>query len=158
MAMDEPSVFAESSKLGAELPVGLSRTRMAGAPCAASNVGKDGSIPRLAPSARTRLLMVATLFGMPYRVMRCAQACNAEIYVLGTSGAWPLRFSRYCRRFFPSDCIVHGDRDEALALEINHLVQKLGITMVLPADAPSTRALIACGDLLRSTLLSNAKP
>jgi hypothetical protein len=59
-----------------------------------------------------------------------------------------LRFSRYCRRFFLSDCIIHGDRDESLALEINHLVRELGITMVLPGDAPSTRALIASRDLI----------
>ena len=100
------------------------------------------------PQRPTRLLMVATLFGMPYRVMRCAQASDAEVYVLGNAGAWLLRFSRYCRQFFLSDGIIHGDRDEALALEINHLVHEFGITMVMPGDAPSTRALIACGDLI----------
>jgi predicted ATP-grasp superfamily ATP-dependent carboligase len=92
--------------------------------------------------------MVATLFNMPYRVMRCAQVSPAEVFVLGNLGAGGLRFSRYCRRFFLSGSIIHGGRDEALALEINCLVRELGITIVISGDAPSTRALIACRDLI----------
>ena len=92
--------------------------------------------------------MVATVFNLPYKVLRCAQAAGAEVYVFGDPGASWLRFSRYCRRFFFSACIIHGGRDEALALEINGLVRELGITMVMPGDAPSTRAIIACQDLI----------
>jgi predicted ATP-grasp superfamily ATP-dependent carboligase len=90
------------------------------------------------------VLLLATDFITPYRVLRCAHAGGAEVYVLGNAGAWPLRWSRHCRRLFISDRIIHGERDVALALEINSLVHELGIDMVIPADAPSVRSLIAC--------------
>jgi predicted ATP-grasp superfamily ATP-dependent carboligase len=94
--------------------------------------------------------MVATDFITPYRVLRCARATGAEIYVLGNAGARALRFSRYCQQVFISDCIIHGGRDEALALEINCLTGKLGIAMVMPADAPSTRAVIASRNMIEA--------
>jgi hypothetical protein len=132
----------------AQLPVDLSPEGVAESSNAESGAGKDKITPCPAPAGPTRVLMVATLFKMPYRVMRCAQVSPAEVYVLGNPGARGLRFSRYCRRFFLSDCIINGGRDEALALEINCLVRELGITMIIPGDAPSTRALIACRELI----------
>lgn len=132
-----------SRKLPADSSVGI-----AGTSNVESDAGKDASTSSRAPLRPTRVLMVATLFNMPYRVMRCAQMSPAEVFVLGNPGARGLRFSRYCRRFFLSDRIIHGDRDDALALEINCLVRQLGITMVIAGDAPSTRALIACRDLI----------
>jgi predicted ATP-grasp superfamily ATP-dependent carboligase len=99
-------------------------------------------------SGRVRLLMIATDFTTPYRVLRCANAGGADVYVLGNSGARPLRFSRYCKRVLISGCVIHGARDEALALEINCLVRELGIFVVIPADAPAARALIASRDLI----------
>jgi hypothetical protein len=117
-----------------------------GAPAAAID-----EAPRAAVRARPgpiRILMIATVFNLPYRVLRCAQRAGAEVYVFGDPGASLLRLSRYCRRFFFSACIIHGGRDEALALEINCLVRELGITMVMPGDAPSTRAIISCRDLI----------
>jgi predicted ATP-grasp superfamily ATP-dependent carboligase len=95
-----------------------------------------------------KLLIVATTFGLPYKVLRCARMCSAEVYVFGDLGAQALRLSRYCHRFIRSHRIINGGFDAALALEINHLVRELGITMIMPGDAPSTRALIACRDLL----------
>jgi predicted ATP-grasp superfamily ATP-dependent carboligase len=103
-----------------------------------------------APPGPSRVLMVATDFTTPYRVLRCARASGAEVYVLGHSGARLLRYSRYCARFFVSDCIIHGGRDEALALEINCLTREHGITVVVPVDAPATRALIANRDLIEA--------
>lgn len=97
-----------------------------------------------------RLLLVADAFQLAYRVLRCARATGAEVYILGNPGATALRFSRHCRRFFPSACIIHGQRDPALALEINCLVREYGISLVLPADAPSTRSLIAIRDLVQA--------
>lgn len=146
MAIVDPSVSAKPSQ---------HRTQLIGNPLKIrtsppADAAEFRTIPYEASSHSPRILMVTTLFGLPYRVLRCAQATNAEVYVLGTSGAWLLRFSRYCRRFFLSDCIINGDRDEALALEINHLVRELGITLVLPGDAPTTRALIACKDLIEA--------
>jgi ATP-grasp domain len=94
--------------------------------------------------------MVATVSNLSYRVLRCAQAGGAEVYVLGNPGASWLRFSCYCRRFVYSASIIHGGRDEALALEINCLAHELGISVIIPGDAPSTRALIACRDLIEA--------
>jgi ATP-grasp in the biosynthetic pathway with Ter operon len=132
---------------GRELPAD-STSQFAGTSNADSDAGKDADASCRAHLRPTRVLMVATLFNLPYRVMRCAQASPAEVFVLGNPGARGLRFSRYCRRFFLSDRVIHGGRDEALALEINCLVRELGITMVIPGDAPSTRAIIACRDLI----------
>ncbi len=117
---------------------------------AAISESRDPSGPAPEISGPRRVLLVATLFNLPYRVLRCAQAAGAEVYVFGDPGARSLRFSRYCRRFIPSACIIHGGRDEALALEINCLARELGISMILPGDAPSTRALIACRDLIEA--------
>src|SRR5712691_768567 len=100
------------------------------------------------PPLRPKILLLASLYKLPYRVLRCAAAAGAEIYVLGDLGARGLGLSRHCRKFIPSNHIISGARDEGLALEINCLVRDLDITMVIPADAPSIRSLIACRDLI----------
>jgi predicted ATP-grasp superfamily ATP-dependent carboligase len=94
--------------------------------------------------------MLATTFNMPYRILRCARAAGAELYVLGNPGAWPMRFSRHCHRFFLSDCIIDGDQDGALALEINCMARDLGISIVIAGDAPSTRSLISNRALIQA--------
>jgi hypothetical protein len=94
--------------------------------------------------------MLAANFDLPYRILRCAQAADAEVYVLGNAGAKPMQLSRHCRQFFLTECIIDGDRDEALALEINCLVRGLGISMVIAGDAPSTRSLLADRDLMEA--------
>lgn len=104
---------------------------------------------KLAPCGTApRVLLLATDYTTPYRVLRVAAACGAEVYVLGNAGAWPLRWSRHCRRLIVSERIIHGERDESLALEINCLVRELQLDMVAAADAPCARALIASRDLL----------
>ena len=97
-----------------------------------------------------KVLMIATVFNLSYRILRCAQAAGAEVYVLGNAGARGLRFSRYCRQFILCDSVIDGERDEALALEINCLARDLAVSMVMPGDAPSTRAIIACRDLIET--------
>jgi predicted ATP-grasp superfamily ATP-dependent carboligase len=134
----------------AESPTIASPAQLGEAPEAVSDGGRREGAPVRGPSGPPRVLMVATVFNMPYRVLRCAQASGAEVYVLGNPGANWLRFSRYCRRFVYAASIIHGGRDEALALEINCLVRELGIAMVMPGDAPSTRAVIACRDLIEA--------
>jgi hypothetical protein len=107
--------------------------------------------PRQATSSRSapaRVLILAATYALPYRVMRCAAQAGAETYVLGNLGAQLLALSRCCKKFHLSHAIVAGRYDEDLALEINCLAREAGITMVLPGDAPATRALIACRDLL----------
>lgn len=95
-----------------------------------------------------KILLVATVFNLAYRVLRCAQAAGAEVYVLGNPGAGALNFSRCCRGFTRSFAVINGERDRNLAVEINCLAKQLGIGMVLPGCAHSTRALIAVRDLI----------
>ena len=102
---------------------------------------------RMTP-ATTRVLILAATYALPYRVMRCARQANAETYVLGNLGAQVLAVSRYCTKFSLSHTIIAGQYDENLVLEVNCLARELGITMILPGDAASTRALIACRHLI----------
>jgi len=94
------------------------------------------------------VLLVATLFKLPYRVLRCASATGVEVFVLAAPGAMGLGRSRHCAGLIASNHIVNGSRDPELALEINSLAQTLGAGMVIPGDAAATRALIANRDLL----------
>lgn len=100
------------------------------------------------PASTYNVLFVATLFKMPYRVLRCIAASGATIYVLGTRGAKDLRCSRYCKEYFSTTRLVDGRHDRALAEEINFHVQRLNINFVLAGDAPATRSLIAIRDLV----------
>jgi predicted ATP-grasp superfamily ATP-dependent carboligase len=108
--------------------------------------GKIAAIDSI--SSPPRVLMIATDFTTPYRVLRCAHSCGAKVFVLGNAAVRPFSFSRYCERVVVSDRIIHGGRDEALALEINCLARELRIDVVMPADAPSVRAVIASRDLI----------
>jgi predicted ATP-grasp superfamily ATP-dependent carboligase len=96
------------------------------------------------------LLLVSTLFKMPYRVLRCVQATGAIVYVLGTRRAQGLKYSRYCKEFVQADRPIDGSFDAELAEEINRNVGRLSIDMVLAGDAPSTRSLIAIRDLIQA--------
>jgi len=116
----------------------------------AESTWAGGRAPPHASVRPNRVLMLATIFNMPYRILRCAQASGAEVYALGNAGARALRHSRHCRRFVLSETVIFGGRDEGLALEINCLVRELGIDMVIPGCAPSTRALIANRDLIEA--------
>lgn len=106
-------------------------------------------VARPAAPAPHRLLIVAATYRLPYRVLRCAKQCGAEVHVLGDLGAHVLALSRYCDGFTRTHRIIDGDADADLAHEINCLARDLGTTMVLPGDAQTTRALIAIRHLLR---------
>ena len=97
---------------------------------------------------RPRVLMVATLCRLPYRVMRCASAMRADVYVLGADYAKHLAKSRYCVRYIPTGATIDGAPSEALARDINDAVKRYGIDLVMAGDAPSTRGLIAIRDLV----------
>jgi biotin carboxylase len=97
-----------------------------------------------------RVLMVCNLFTMPYRVMRCAHAAGAGVWVLGNAGAHGLAYSRYCRKFVPAECTFDGQPRTETAAEINRLVERLSIDLVMAGDAPSTRTLIALRDSIRA--------
>ena len=90
-----------------------------------------------------RVLLVAALTMLPYRVMRCAAATGAEVFVLGAARARGLAQSRACRRFEETPVPIDGQGGEDLLDAINRSVAALGVGCVLPGDAPSTRSLIA---------------
>ncbi|HKR89915.1 MAG TPA: ATP-grasp domain-containing protein [Phenylobacterium sp.] len=99
-------------------------------------------------SSRPRLLLLATTILLPYRIMRCAEAAGASVSVMHTAGAADLRFSNRPEGCYPTDRAVDGAFDPLLAEEINLRARRLGVDMVLPGDAPSTRSLIAVRDLV----------
>jgi hypothetical protein len=96
---------------------------------------------------RIKVLLLAAVYHFSYRVMRCAAEAGAEVYVLGNIERRLAR-SRYCKEVFVSDYIISGAYDEALAVEINWYAREFDIELVLPGDAPTTRALIAVRDLI----------
>lgn len=98
--------------------------------------------------ARIRLLMLSSLVALPYRVMRVARGAGAEVYVLGGPAANGLRLSRSCTRFLACRRPIAGERDGALAHEINRAIAAFGIAMVIPGDAQAARSLLASRDLL----------
>lgn len=110
-----------------------------------------GAAPRQRPILRSRgetapappkVLLVSSLFKLPYRVLRCAARAGAQIRVLGGRQSKGLRHSRYCEGFTASSRAIDGRFDAALAAEINELVRRHSIDLVIAADAPSTRSLI----------------
>lgn len=102
------------------------------------------------PPGLLNVLLVSKVYHVPYRVLRCAHAAGSNVYVLGTDGAKNLESSRYCSAFIRTDRPVDGGFDEELAEQINLCVERHGIDIVLPGDAPSTRSLIAIRDLIRA--------
>ncbi|HXZ16189.1 MAG TPA: ATP-grasp domain-containing protein [Roseiarcus sp.] len=97
-----------------------------------------------------RVLMVSALYKMPYRVMRCAVATGAEVFVLGGPAARRLVYSRFCRRFVEAGVPIDGLGGEDLLDAINRQVEALDVDCVLPGDAPSTRSLIVLRDRIRA--------
>ena len=96
------------------------------------------------------VLLLASRFGMPYRVLRCTQAAGTRVFVLGTAPAAGLRRSRYCSGFKLTSLPVDGTHSAALAAAINQATQQFGIDVVIAGDAPATRSLIAIKSLLRA--------
>jgi biotin carboxylase len=111
-----------------------------------SGAGRSAS----ARSEPLRVLMVCNLFTMPYRVMRCAHAAGARIWVLGNEGARGITYSRYCQKFSLAKSPFDGESRSETAAEINRHVEELHIDLVMPGDAPSTRTLIALRDGVRA--------
>jgi len=98
--------------------------------------------------SRLNVLLLASLFKMPYRVLRCVEDAGASAFVLGTSSASGLRHSRYCKKFILTECKINGGFDPDLASEISRVAEQWNIDLVIACDAPTTRALIAVRDLL----------
>jgi hypothetical protein len=97
-----------------------------------------------------RILLIATMFKMPYRVLRCAQAAGGIVYAYGGQYAMGLRRSRYCAEFMSAGALIVGQPDDRVVDEINGHIDRLGIDMVLAGDAMATRTLISIRDQLRA--------
>lgn len=104
--------------------------------------------PKANGASKPRVLLVAALFKLPYRVLRCAAEAGASVFVLGSGKAQGLRYSRYCEAFVDFNRPIDGRWDPELALEINRLARALSIELVAPADAPSTRSLLELSPLI----------
>jgi hypothetical protein len=98
--------------------------------------------------AHPRLLLIATTILLPYRILRCAEAAGAKVWVLGAPGGAGLRYSNRIEGYSPTGRIIDGCFDPGLAEEINLTARRLGVDMVLAGDAPSTRSLIAVRELV----------
>ncbi|WP_407179609.1 ATP-grasp domain-containing protein [Bradyrhizobium sp. STM 3562] len=113
--------------------------------CIASSVRPDEVTAETGrpTSAVPHILMLSTLYKLPYRVMRCAAATGAEVYVFGASVSSSLRHSRFCQQFRSADVPIDGTACEQLAQGINQCVAAWGIDLVLAGDGPASRTLIA---------------
>lgn len=97
-----------------------------------------------------RVLMICTLFTLPYRVMRTVQGAGASVHVLGNAGSRGFRFSRYCASYTHSERAFDGSFDAAMADEVNACIERLDIDVVLAGDQPSARSLIGLRPSLRA--------
>ena len=100
-----------------------------------------------AASAQPRVLIVAALFTLPYRVMRASAATGAAVTVLGNKGTRGLRFSRHCRFVEAAIDFIDADLDAAAA-EIDRWIVAENADIVLPGDAHTTELLSALQDRL----------
>ena len=106
------------------------------------------SVPRTHLAEKPRILLVAALFKLPYRVLRCAAEAGASVFVLGSARAQGLRHSKCCEAFIDFDGPIDGRLNADLVREINRLVNALSIELVAPADALSTRSLLEIASLI----------
>ncbi|MFZ1989501.1 MAG: hypothetical protein WAW96_06975 [Alphaproteobacteria bacterium] len=95
-----------------------------------------------APPMPRNILLVASLFTVPYRVLRTAAACGVNVHVLGGPRANGLRFSRFCASFDAARRDPASADTQELTDEINAVIAKHEIDLVLPGDQPTTRQLI----------------
>ena len=95
-----------------------------------------------APQMPRNILLVASLFSLPYRVLRTAAACGVNVHVLGGPRASGLRFSRHCASFNAAGSDPASADIEELAEDINAVIAKREIDVVLAGDQPTTRQLI----------------
>src|SRR5262249_42459296 len=91
------------------------------------------------------LLVLATGYRPQYRVLRCAAALGARVYVAGPECARSLALSRFCRGFFQ---IPLDETDPSIGRRLDRLCAREKIWIVLPSDAVTTRFLSAVGHTL----------
>lgn len=85
--------------------------------------------------------MLASGTSFQYRVLRCAAAAGAEVFILGDLAARDLALSRYCRVFLASTCAISFENSSRIAQQVNTYIDELSIGCVMPSDAGTTRIL-----------------
>lgn len=106
---------------------------------------------RLASLAGARpprnILLLAQSFQAPYRVMRCAAATGAKVFLFCNDEARSLAASRFCAGY--KDFSFEPEPvPQAAATEIEAFCRTHKIDMILPADAVATRLLARARHLL----------
>lgn len=98
-----------------------------------------------------RVLLLASGVPSQYRVLRCAAAAGATVYVLGAAEAVGLAKSRYCAGYISSTTDFSQESSPIVCEEINECVDALGIDCVIPGDAAGTRMLSIVRDGVRAS-------
>ena len=134
--------------VNAEVRDGWSRFEEAGNAGLTTRVWRS-STP-VAVSAAPRVLVVASLFQLAYRVLRCVTATGATAYVLGNAGSRGFRYSRFCAQFIESSIPFDEAPCREALRDINRQVDQLGIDIVIGGDAPTTRMIAGFRDEIRA--------
>ena len=99
------------------------------------------------PRQPRNILMLAQSFQAPYRVMRCAAATGAKVFLFCNDEARSLALSRFCAGYRDFSFEPEPAPDAAAA-EIESFCRAHKIDMILPADAIATRLLARTRHLL----------
>lgn len=106
-----------------------------------------------------KILMIANSFKQQYHVMRCASLGGHEVHVLGKYLSRGLSYSNYCSSYNVFNFDYQKMHISHAMNEINNIIKKYNIDIVLPSDIISTKLLILCRNSLRTktTLLPEMK-
>ncbi len=96
------------------------------------------------------VLVLAAIYGGPYRVLCSLAALGASIVVLGEPDSRGLSYSRFCRKFIATKHVFAEEARAQVIAEINELTREHRIGMVVAADNKCARFLITIRDALEA--------